>query len=811
MKKIFTFCFLLSVLLTFHWSSYGANSMSVLVQAIDPNGNLSTVAYPQLMPTTNIAGIKVTITGTMSTSFGVTDSSGAPSLANWGIYFANTASPTTPVVSCSKNSPCDSTTDTVDTTNSSAPTATQVSGSSYSYNAGSITIILTIQGFASNNLPNDLVNLFSNASSASVGFLYNSGTNSVGADYAIWQPDVGLLVNGPTLAGNNTSVVAQDGFFEVTNISPPSDLSAVCPAAAAAPTTCVADGTAAGSGGVLATSSTPKNTVSGYVIGFWKDADCMRGGFTFTPNWMAYAYKPNNPYSANYTCAYQKWLPSYQTGGTSSALGCTALTPPITFFTGAATPNLDTGATPYINISGNPKLDLQTLMSNPGVAYKSQANDSCVSYVYLSSSAGSQQTYTSGLINNGDTYGVVVWALNNASGTPNYSLSHSNIFYTTGVNFIIASTAKSSGLGKSKDCFVVTAASGDTNSPSVFYWRILRDAYLTPLGITQFYYRHAQVWAQWLEEHPRLKPPLNFIFAKSGYAFYRIGQFVERSIQSAKKIVHKFGHSVYSLFESEAKAEESLPSYFLKNQNIAFSTVPSDSKSNFGFDQTNEQQNIDVTADDLSKDQFFSVNKKIQTPPRYEFALTAGLLLPSDDETYYDNYYSSQKSMYGQGDVSILFWWKNIALSLGFRSRYLTNSQNDTVNVLGSTASYSRSFYAISAESLVGLRFRNPDFLYLQPSLFAAGGVTRFREDARANNGSSNTTKGITVYNPIYEGGGNLDMSISQLTGQTSEADMGDILQEALFRISISYNYNPTDALSSTGLFMGAGFVFLLN
>ncbi|MES2614853.1 MAG: hypothetical protein V4591_05510 [Bdellovibrionota bacterium] len=798
-KKIF-YVVVLAVGFLLVDKSYAANNLSLSIKATDTNGNSVAASSPAVLldyannsSNTPIASIEVILTGTISTYTFTEPGTYTP--GNWGIVFAPASGSS---ITCDALSACDGATITVSSTG--LPTTSSV-GTAYTISNASAAFDITITfSNPTTTLPQDFITMLS-STPISVSYIYiptGSTSGTPGPDKGTWQSDKGTLVNAPTLQGNNKSILAQNMAFEITNINQPSSLTAVCPSADGSTCTTTNDGVGATT---LITSTTGSNSVSGYVVGFWKDSDCKIGGFKFAPNWMAY----EDPLVAsNYTCSYTAWQSSFGTGGTSSDLGCASATSQ-TFLSGAAAPDANSAAIPYLG-GINGKVDLQTIMNTSG---ESSYSGSCISYVYLSTSGSSSSSYVKGPINNGDVYGVVVWALNSASDPvydiPNYSLAHSNVFYTTGINFELASTAKDSSLALTKDCFVVTAASGNIHSPSVVYWRAIRDAYLNQIGFTKFYYKHAKTWAHWLDEHPKLKPPLNFIFEKSGYTLYHTGNFVTEAAHKTKNIFHKVVHFVSNLLDNSAQAQE------LAFEQVPNGTTNQNNKSGFGFEQS-EQQNIDVIPEDMNTDPFFKMPKKGLVLPMYDFDLKVGVLMPTQDVDLYDTYYSSQPTLFGEVGLSRIFWPNNFGVSIGLLGRYMTNTQKADATVLGSsTESYDRKFYALTSEVLVGVRYRNPNFLYIQPGIFFGGGVTRFREEAIPEGGSSGSSYGVTEFSPIYQGGVNIDISLSSIAGQPPSVDKDDLLNEVLLRLSASYNLNDSEALSSTGYFVSAGFAFLLN
>lgn len=721
---------------------------------------------------------------------------------------------------------------------------------------------------ANNILPNDIIGAISNGGIQFTPF-YN-GISTPGGTSFYWQADTGAMVNAPSI-----SVKAQDSAFVVT-LSAPTSLNAVEQATQ----------------GTLTATANP-NTLSGYVIVYWldKDASGNSTGCGASPGNWQFAMNPVSLKTASstpYTCTYTPYQSSFMSGGSSSAIGCSSIAPSSLF------------ATNSISLTG----DLAAIPYTPGITNPSQiSSDSngtpsgCYNVVYV---PGSQSSWSKGNISNGAIYGVMAWALNNAYDSssktlsPNYSLAHSNISYVTGISLPLASTDKSPNLPKTKDCFVVTAASGDINSDSVFYWRILRDTYLTPMGITPFYYKHAQVWANWLDENPKLKPAFNLFFEYSGKALYRLSGYAKKSGEFFESLLQKAG----SIWNQEASAQEipesPLQNEIKENPNIkteepakqenlsntnnkakteeptkvdeptkkedlgnsndksklddAVKKEETDKQENLSdkaqaeepakLEESAKKENLGNTSDKTKEEEPAKkdvINKNIMPPsidkpkkdketyksnavsnkdkqPNYDLFLSGGILIPTDDKVYYDKYYNSQPTGHFEIGSNYLFWFGNFGLSTGILGRYLFNTSTSSTIMLGTQQTYTRKFYALTAEALLGIRYRNPTWSYIQPGIFVGVGGTRFREDAStdASNNSTNKPLGITQFSPIFEFGGNLDISLVPIF-DVYPGELGILLTDILFRVSASYNVNPSQALSSTGLLLQGGFVFLLE
>ncbi|KAB8033182.1 hypothetical protein [Fluviispira multicolorata] len=611
------------------------------------------------------------------------------------------------------------------------------------------TVILTLyftDSSLGNTLPTSIANLIDQTNNAlSIIPIYSSTINTNLKFY--WQADKGAMLYAPTI-----SVNSQDSAFVVT-LKPPTNLAA-------------ANVNSAGTN----LTSVNANTLSGYIIVYWLDSDSsgQASGCKASPgNWQFYL----NPISINNsaqntssTCTYTNYNISMKGGGVSAALSCTTTASILTFdstLSGVTNLTADTAAIPFS-------------FSTPS-DFASDSNGSpigCYKVVYVPSS---RSTWSKGYINNGEIYGVMAWALNsgydtvNKVNSPKYSLSHSEISYVSPAKFPLASSEKTPSLPQSQsDCFFVTAASGNANSQAVFYWRVLRDEYLTPIGITPYYYAHAKKWAVWLDNHPRLKPATNFILEYSGKTIYHATGFVKNITENLKTFFSGFK----KLLIQEAGAQE----------------LTGEKKNN-----SNEFQQ-----------------------PNYELFITGGILLPTGDKYLYDKYYSSQSTIHFELGASQVFWLNNFGFSVGLLGRYLTNSSDDSVVTnTGVTQDFTRSIYAAMGEAIFAVRYRNPSFLYFQPGVFAGVGMMRLREEAKSGtapqaNDGTNQTSGITVWSPIYEFGANLDISLTTLAS-VSPWELGTLLNDVLLRTSVSYNLNPSPAISTTGIFVQAGFVFLLN
>lgn len=331
----------------------------------------------------------------------------------------------------------------------------------------------------------------------------NAGTIQ-GLSAAYMKDDIGAIVAPATIG----STVISDGAFSF-DFSPPSDTTA-------------AD-TSSGS-----VTSVGKSNVSGYVVVYWKDSECRAGGWSFKPNKVFDKTKAN----ADLSCSYPG-LTSAIAGTNSCAIGCSSDV-----------------SDDFFGKSAN---DIAVPPEFPAAAGKVNAiKRGCLNIVRVASDGRTSFAVNDAL--NTEAYGMMVYPLDSAG---NIGMSRSRCLQAKPFDVVFPSSKKSPGLGKSKsDCFVVTSASGSTQSPAVHYWRVLRDSWLDRVGVSQFYYKHAPRWAAWLDENPSLKPALNAVFEWSGKTLVRLSQWVEKWNERAQSAARTTSSALSRLIVSEALADD---------------------------------------------------------------------------------------------------------------------------------------------------------------------------------------------------------------------------------------------------------------
>lgn len=217
-----------------------------------------------------------------------------------------------------------------------------------------------------------------------------------------------------------------------------------------------------------------------------------------------------------------------------------------------------------------------------------------------------------------------------------------------------------------------------------------------------------------------------------------------------------------------------------------------------------------------SKKHFLTEEKLDIVQPNYDFFLGAGLFFPTIDSTYFSNFYSSQPTYHFDGQLSRIYWLGNFGISVGLLGRYTANT-GSSVNTSATdpTQQTKHEFYAITGEGIAGIRYRNPNWAYLQPGIYGGVGANYFNENIlNSSNTLPQQTQTTSQLSPVYEVGANLDVSFTSLTTTPNEiqGDIPPTVQDVLFRAECSYAFNSVrTAPSLGGLFATVGIGFLLQ
>ncbi len=641
------------------------------------------------------------------------------------------------------------------------PVVLSVPTVSNGYSNGKLIVKLT---FLNNrNLKNSDVGNPTDATTVPVYIGYDTGYLQT----VNWQIDKGAFKIAPTLKS-----FSYDSAFQITWDNSTA-LSAKCINSGS--NVCASSPTLS-SGGAASALMTTNNSLSGYILAYWKQGASSSVTLNLKPNFVVSYVTAVSP--SNTSCASP-------VGFDAQFLLCS----PLNYTLITTDVNLDVNKTAAPNLTPT---QLNSLIGSPGKVIA----DAPMNYVYVTSDQSSW--VYSPPEGNGSRYGVTMWALNNAQSdqsslfttpadttlVPNYSIQHSPVIYAiaseSSGNF--ATLAKDASLSLSKsDCFVVTSASGDINSKSVFYWRAIRDFYF-PISLTQFYYRHAKLWANYLDGHPKLKPPLNFVFEKSGYGIYHTGIFLENTKNKFEIYFKKLKKILANIWSQEASAEENVSA------------------------EVKEPEHRRILQ------------------PGYEFGFTSGILFPTEDKSYYESKYGNNFFLYR---ISLhgtsTFWMDHIGMSVGGSVHYDFKNKERTVDPYNGCCGPTPSNYTqtevtslrfMTALATLGVRYRSVNYQHVQIGFYSGVGVTRLREETLPQTSSTSGQQvpifGVTSYQPMVEVGGNFDVSLSTIANETI-ATMGHQLKDVLFRLNANYDTSFSKTVTLTGYSAQAGFSFLFK
>lgn len=216
-----------------------------------------------------------------------------------------------------------------------------------------------------------------------------------------------------------------------------------------------------------------------------------------------------------------------------------------------------------------------------------------------------------------------------------------------------------------------------------------------------------------------------------------------------------------------------------------------------------------------SPNHFQTEDKLDLVQPNYDFSLGGGVILPSTDKSYFIDNYANLPIFHGDAALSRIFWMNNIGISIGLSGRYSAlNASSVSSSPTDPSQQSQHQFFAMTAEGITGIRYRNPKWTYLQPGLFAGVGATYFQEKVVITSNTLNQTVYTTQWSPTVEVGANLDISYTALTTNPNEihGDIPSTVQDVLFRFSGSYLFNPVQTPPSmSGANLQAGLVFLIQ
>ncbi|MFZ9520394.1 MAG: hypothetical protein ACO3A4_07945 [Silvanigrellaceae bacterium] len=556
----------------------------------------------------------------------------------------------------------------------------------------------------------------------------NAGTIQ-GLSAAYMKDDIGAIVGSSKIG----STVVSDGAFSF-DFSPPDDTTA-------------AD-TSTGS-----ITSVGKSNVSGFIVVYWKDSECKAGGWTFKPNKIFDKTKANG----DLACTYPG-IDEAVAGSTSCSLGCT--TDAVDDFFGK-TAN---------DIAIPPEFPASNGTANA-------IKRGCLNIVRVASDGRTSYAVNDAI--NGENYGMMVYPLDSAG---NIGMSRSRCLKAKSFDVVFPSSKKSPDLGKSKsDCFVVTAASGSTQSPAVHYWRVLRDTWLDRLGVSAFYYKHGPKWAAWLESNPRFKPTFNSFFEWSGRNLVKVSQEWNRFRDGVQDHLKRFTSMLSQAIVSEARADDApAPGEIigLKHPNGSAATT---------------------------------------------LTIAGGQIRPSEDKELYDLSYKDKKPafLFVAQSFRLFDFWGELGLGYEFGGVSMEGTSADANKAKISLSGY-------GAGILGEYRLRIGEYPWVSPRFSYVFGKMRMREEAAAvasettstqsgsSGGGSSSEISPSGTTPVWQTyttlRGSLDLSITRLYGDDENLiRYGYEVEDMMLTLFAGLHTNNGKVISTSGLQLGGGISFLFK
>ena len=491
-----------------------------------------------------------------------------------------------------------------------------------------------------------------------------------------------------------------------------------------------------------------RSNVSGFVVVYWRDSECQSGGWSFKANEV---YDKNKA-GADLQCTYPG-LTEAVSGTESCNLGCSTAVADELF--------------------GKSGADVAVPLEFPSeTGPENEIQRGCLRVARVRSDGRTSYAVNNAV--NDENYGVMVYPLD-SSGQIGSMRSTCSQLKPRNVEFV--SSRKTPGLGKSKsDCFVATAASGSSQSAAVHYWRILRDSWLDPIGLSAVYYRYAQSWAHWLDEHPQYKPTLNTALEWSGKHLVSLSQWFSSAKKNIQSFTQNLAHTIGSILFPEARADDSTP--------------------------TNLDEGLENDHGSASSTLTFG----------------GGQIRPSADKELYDLSYKDKKPGFlfiGQS-FRIIDLMGELGLGYEFSGLSLKGTSADATKTPVTLTGY-------GAAALVEYRFRIGQYPWVTPRFAYTYGKMRMREEAESvsSSGSTSDSSGSSQISPsgtkpvwhtqtgikAY-----IDISVPALYGDDLNLiRYGYDVEDMTLSVFAGQNTNDGSLISTSGLQLGGAFSFMFK
>lgn len=566
------------------------------------------------------------------------------------------------------------------------------------------------------------------------------------------------------------------------------------------------------------------SVLNGYLVMYWKEGDCEGSGWVFQSN-PQFRVDPNVP-DPSLACTYGSFSERLGSGETCQ-LGC-----------GSATSQA------YHPISADrPRTDEDVAIPlQEGACYK------------VARVPSGRTTFPLTGLQNNVRYIVLAWPLD-SSGT--LGATRSACVSAIPLKVPLASAEKGDAPETVSDCFVATASSGGKASLAVHYWRVLRDRWLDPLGLSAVYYRYAPAWATWLRSHKNLQPIVHYALTLWGEFFVDLDRtwlrFSDWVAEAWKRATAQLNTEAQARDEvgSEAsgkRAEDDLPpSKALPSREEVSSApgadeprrkmLPPAHAADDGGPRTKQLPAEPIGAAEgdgsqptkglppaLVDDQSAQDEPDRHPPESSSMAVRfgGGVLLPADTEVW-ERYYpvDQPKRFFVQHTFRLLDvageWGLGLMASFQSHSGRVPSALGDGSPVNDEVAGRRISYYSGGLYLLSDYRFRYMERPYVAPRFQLAFGAERLRETASGQSsgeaGQRSGRPGYTLWKPMAIAGIALELSFLALFGQGFyDSIHGYGAEDFLLSFDGAYALDLSGhGFSQSGLHLGGALVLLLE
>lgn len=565
------------------------------------------------------------------------------------------------------------------------------------------------------------------------------------------------------------------------------------------------------------------SVLSGYLVMYWKEGDCDDSGWVFQSN-PQFRLDPNVS-DPSLSCAYENFAADLGSEG-ACQLGC-----------GSASSQAYHPIT-----TDRPRTDEDVAIPlQDGACYK------------VARVPSGRSTFPLTGLQNNERYTIVAWPVDSA-GT--LGSTRSACVSALPLKVPLASAEKGDASETISDCFVATASSGGRASLAVHYWRVLRDRWLDPLGLSAVYYRHAPAWAAWLRSQKNLQPVVHYLLTLWGSFFVDLDRswlFLSEWVSTQwKRAMMQLSTEAQAQEVSEGgasrkRAEADLPpSKRLPSREEMSGSIGDDeprrkklSSSGVAEDgslrtkQLPDPIGVGADVDSVPTKELpvalvdeQSIQEEPQRHPLESSSMAVrfggGILMPVQPEVW-DLYYpvDHPKRFFVQNTFRLLD--ASGELGLGLMASFQTHSGRvpselgDGSPVNAEVTGRRISYYSGGLYLLTDYRFRYIPQPYVAPRFQLALGAERLRETA-AGQGSSQSDRrsgrpGYTLWKPMAIAGIALELSCLALFGQGFyDSIQGYGAEDFLLSLDGAFALDLSGhGFSQTGLNLGAALVLLLE